>query len=582
MDYQKIKKVHMVYKTHLDIGFTDLGQRVLDRYVNEYIPHSVRLALELNTREQRKFIWTVGSYLIDYYLKHASATACRELEQAIEDGHICWHALACTTHTELLDMDLFEYSMNIGEKLDQRFHKRTIAAKMTDVPGHTIAIVDVMATRGIQFLHIGVNASSMVPKVPQTFVWKHGENDIIVQYSTQYGSPGYVEGMNEVLEFAHTGDNMGPQSAEDIECEFARIQELYPNAVVEASTLDEYAKALVRAKQCLPVVEEEIGDTWIHGIASDPWKISRYEALIQLKDKWQSEGQFDSNCSYYDDYMMGLMLIAEHTWGLDYKKYLADFKNWTKADFKKARKDDITTLEFLTNRNAQMLEVLNLDFKRYRNGHFTGSYAQYESSHEEQRMYLDKAIVSLPQDKKLEAISAMDNCSPIQEDLQGDIIAINQRVYISGWSIQIDGTGALTRLERDGKNWSKNGSIGQLCYENFNALNCVQNYYSYNRAFYENGCWSEGDFSKPGLECVENLEHGIYNFGVQKIVRKGKELLICLIGDEDAVTNYGSPKIAQIKYRFDADTVKCDLSWFEKDANRMPEALWFDFSLDVE
>ena len=69
MDYQKIKKVHVVYKTHLDIGFTDMGRNVLDRYVKEYIPHSVRLAEEMNGGKEKRFIWTVGSYLIDYYLK---------------------------------------------------------------------------------------------------------------------------------------------------------------------------------------------------------------------------------------------------------------------------------------------------------------------------------------------------------------------------------------------------------------------------------------------------------------------------------------------------------------------------------
>ena len=84
MDYQKIKKVHVVYKTHLDIGFTDMGRNVLDRYVKEYIPHSVRLAEEMNGGKEKRFIWTVGSYLIDYYLKHADAKALSELEAAIE------------------------------------------------------------------------------------------------------------------------------------------------------------------------------------------------------------------------------------------------------------------------------------------------------------------------------------------------------------------------------------------------------------------------------------------------------------------------------------------------------------------
>ena len=43
---------------------------------------------------------------------------------------------------------------------------------------------------------------------------------------------------------------------------------------MEASTLDDYARSVLKYRETLPVVEEEIGDTWIHGIASDPGKLS--------------------------------------------------------------------------------------------------------------------------------------------------------------------------------------------------------------------------------------------------------------------------------------------------------------------
>lgn len=582
MNEKKIKKVHVVYKTHLDIGFTDMGQTVLDRYVREYIPHSLALAKELNSREHKTFIWTLGSYLIDYYRKHATEEQRAELDRAVREGDICWHGIATTTHTELLDRDLFCYSLEIGQRLDRAFGKHTIAAKMTDVPGHTIAIVDELADRGIEFLHIGVNASSMVPDVPMTFVWKHGEKSIIVQYSAQYGAPGYVEGMDEVLEFAHTGDNLGPQSAEEIEKEFTRLKNRYPNARVEASTMDCYAESLLKIKETLPVVEEEIGDTWIHGIASDPWKVGRYEALLGLKNRWKAEGRLSGETPGYDDFMTNLMLIAEHTWGLDYKKYLADFKNWTKEDFNRARKEDTTTLDYLTNRNAQMREVLDMDFKRYRGGKFTGSYAQYESSHEEQRQYLNKAVEKLPETLRKEAEAALAAMEAKRLSWDTETCGIGKEMEFAGWKVRVDGNGALIRLEKDGKDWAKDGKIGYFSYETFNALNCVQNYYRYNRAFYENGCWSEGDFSKPGLEFVEDLEHRRYDFYLRKMCRQEDKLLLTLTGDETACERYGAPREAQICYHFTGDEIRCTLSWFGKDANRMPEALWFGFAMDVE
>lgn len=35
-----IQKVHLIFKTHLDIGFTELSSVVEQRYINEFIPQS--------------------------------------------------------------------------------------------------------------------------------------------------------------------------------------------------------------------------------------------------------------------------------------------------------------------------------------------------------------------------------------------------------------------------------------------------------------------------------------------------------------------------------------------------------------
>jgi hypothetical protein len=582
MNNQNVKKVHVVYKTHLDIGFTDLGQTVLDKYVKEYIPHAVNLAIELNTEENKKFIWTVGSFLIDYYFKHADEDAKKKLEEAINKGYICWHGIAVTTHTELMDARLFEYSLEIGKKLDERFKRRTIAAKMTDVPGHTMGIIEPMAKAGLKYIHIGVNASSMVPEVPKVFIWKHGDNELIVQYSSQYGNSFFMEGMEEILEFVHSGDNVGPQSAEEIDREFARIRELYPNARVEASTLDNFAQALLKIKDRLPVIEEEIGDTWIHGIASDPRKIGRYKALLLLKEKWLFEGRINKDSAAYEDFMMNLMLIPEHTWGLDFKKYLADFKNWAKEDFQKARREDITTLDFLTYRNAHMLGVLEVDFERYRNGSFTGSYSHYESSHKEQNLYIDRAVESLPQELKEEAVKALQELIPVEIESSQGSQSIGRTMDLNGWKVKIDGNGAIIFLEKNNRKWVKKGEAGKLQYEIFDAKNCTDNYYRYNRDFYETMSWSEGDFSKPGLEFVKDLEQRCYDFYVTKVSINGTDLIITLLGDEEASEKYGSPRKAQIIYTFFEETIKCRLQWFQKDANKMPEALWFKFQFDVE
>jgi hypothetical protein len=39
-----VQRVHLVLKTHLDIGFTDLAANVVSRYLKHFIPQAVALA----------------------------------------------------------------------------------------------------------------------------------------------------------------------------------------------------------------------------------------------------------------------------------------------------------------------------------------------------------------------------------------------------------------------------------------------------------------------------------------------------------------------------------------------------------
>src|SRR5699024_10522018 len=113
-----------------------------------------------------------------------------------------WHGLPFTTHSELMDVNLFNYGLSIGKKLDKQFSKRTISAKMTDVPGHTKAIIPHMEKQGIKYLHLGVNPASTVPDVPSIFLWKGSDgSELIVNYADNYGDVLEIDGLNEVMVF---------------------------------------------------------------------------------------------------------------------------------------------------------------------------------------------------------------------------------------------------------------------------------------------------------------------------------------------------------------------------------------------
>ena len=54
MDYSNVKRVIVVCKTHLDIGFTDYAQAVLDDYTDSFIPGALDLAEAVNTPEKKR------------------------------------------------------------------------------------------------------------------------------------------------------------------------------------------------------------------------------------------------------------------------------------------------------------------------------------------------------------------------------------------------------------------------------------------------------------------------------------------------------------------------------------------------
>ena len=72
----------------------------------------------------------------------------------------------------------------------------------------------------------------------------------------------------------------------------------------------------------------------------------------------------------------------------------------------------------------------------------------------------------------------------------------------------------------------------------------MYDYYSYGRAFRENKCWSEPDFTKPGLEFEEGLKHRDYKFGVREMEVKENQVKIHLAGDEQAAEEFSCPREA--------------------------------------
>ena len=505
-----IQKVHVVFKTHLDIGFTDLSQSVVDHYLCKYIPAAMECASAVNRPDRPPlFVWTVGSYLIDLALRAYPKEKRDALDAAVRKGYITYHALPFTTHSELCGDTLFRAGLNITARLDARFGRKTIAAKMSDVPGHTIGIVAPMAESGIRYLHIGINSVARMPKVPPLFVWQNSAGQsMIVNYCRSYGGITEVEGHDEALYFMHSQDNMGPPSMAHLQQEFDGLRRKYPGAEIAASTLAAFAAGLENIREKLPVVTDEIGDTWIHGIGTDPKKVSALRALARLDGAWKKDGTWAKHNLLLEDgrdarsaFLEELLLVCEHTWGLDTKKYLTDFTNWNRSDFVQARKRDL--LEDAYGQVTGCQEYFAFAKEEFLGQHpssvtwDTRSYSFFESSHEEQRQYVTRAANLLPAPLREKAVALIADpesetlCAPLPPGLlqEGRLNGIGLAYQPDGSITLSPGGGADFRLSIGAAEYQE---VGQRSYQ------ILAERFLCDMDAYKN--WAVPDNCKPGLE----------------------------------------------------------------------------------
>ena len=79
-----IRKVHVVFKTHLDIGFTDMAASIIANYLEHFIPAALDTAERANVPgEPKLFVWTVGAYLIDLALRTGTPPICERSRGAL-------------------------------------------------------------------------------------------------------------------------------------------------------------------------------------------------------------------------------------------------------------------------------------------------------------------------------------------------------------------------------------------------------------------------------------------------------------------------------------------------------------------
>ena len=334
------------------------------------------------------------------------------------------------------------------------------------------------------------------------------------------------------------------------------LHKKYPNAQIVASLLDSIAGIIDQIKAIFPVVTSEMGDTWIWAIVSDPKKKAELSELMRLRKKWLKNGEPEYVSDLDMHYSMPLLLVSEHSWGLDVKWNLNDWDKYQPVEFNK---------------------LIN-----------TPKYKRMELSWREKQAYIYDALAKLPADLQREAIDSLENLKPVHLTLSGfkKLKVDNKWIKAGHFEVIFDGkTGGITKLKNnstgtvivDGKL-----PFGEVAYQTFSEQvfkKFINDYCPINPPE-----WATMDYGKRGLEQSTGVSHATYVYQLNqsfiKLSAQGTAITLKLSGGSFDLNSpqYGAPREVYLDYFFpDKGNMTLNITWFGKQNTRIPDATWISF-----
>jgi hypothetical protein len=446
-------------------------------------------------------------------------------------------------------------SIGLSHTLDKRFGQKTTGAKMSDVPGHTRGLIAPLAAEGVKFLDIGVNEASSLPEVPPLFVWKSpGGASLVVMYHHGYGGVIPIPGSDFAVAMVVKDDDLGPQTLEEINQTYASLNLQFPNAIIIPTNLTEIANAVEPHRGSFPVLTSEIGDTWIHGVASDPLKLARYREVSRLRQRWLAQGKFTAGDATDIALLRHLLLEVEHTWGTDTKTWL-DFDHYIPSDL------------------TPMLDTKN--------------YKVVQFSWKEKRDDLFAGIATLPAPLREQARAAVDSLKAVGPQMAlGKAHLAESDIETPHFVIGIDpNNGSIRRLlnKKTKREWAS--SENPLAIFSYQTLSQKDYDLFFQNYVVSTEDWAFKDFGKPNIErfgaTTRDWVASLADLRLEETKQSHRLLARLKIDDEEALSS-GRASFPQRIYLEmflpkAEPVIHLNCSYFEKPATRLPEALWLSF-----
>lgn len=579
--YPNIKHVHVVNSCHLDLGFGNFIEDIINMYFDQHIPlaveHGQKLREGVPEYTDNKLNFMFSSWVLDMYFDcppglgvHCPNWEDRQkVRTAIEKGDITWHAFPFDAQFEIMAPALIKAGLQLTRTLDNEFNQRpkaTVAQR--DVPGMTRAVLPLLHEQGVSAISIGVNEASSPPDLPPCFLWKDPASGVSMPMLFTW--PGYgalplknqqlclIEGFEHTLVYNFMFDNAGPMpNADGYGRVWQELSKAFPNAGIYASTFDNFTQHLKEFQHKLPVVDKEIGDSWIYGVPSDPQKVSRMRVINRVyEDVDRKEGIVAALAR--DPVLRNAtrfaLKLGEHTWGKDVKKYLLDNDNWKNVQFMEARSSAEHAAEY---------ETLESSWWEQRHWGITVAVDTLKAA--------GHPLVQTIQQGFAELQPAAPSIGGHELGKAGEV------VQCGSTEIAFDETGSISHLVENGFVWADSGhKLLQMKYRSYSAFD-LQNFFSeYTKI---NADWVNHDYGKPGLPL--DVEGKVLTPVLNSLYFR-RDVDFCSFVLHTSFAPEGSEKFGTVSTAWVAlgignSGIDVTIGLFNKSATRLPESMFVQF-----
>eukprot|EP01084_Bolivina_argentea_P261268 441446_1 len=607
---------------HLDMGFTGFTKTVVNEYFDEYFPTAIEAAQQ-SLSHNLTYKYMTHSYLVSLYLDcppnmnlHCpNQTSINNFLLAVNKGYIWWHSFPFNSNLGGYDKPMLEFGIKLSSDLSLKYNStKSTVISQRDVPGVTRSIIPILKSSHIRALSIGANQGSAPPNVPSIFKWidtddtSNKTHEIIgMMHKGGYGGTDVndciiIPKFNHSLMMAWNPDNQGPPGINEVLSWFDDAKTNFPNATnIFASTFDNFLDALYQRPdivQNLPVYNNEMGDTWEWGIASDPLKLAMVRSAQRERTKCieNSECRCDLD-NDYEFYNFSRLLLKnfEHTWGGSVEFFLhpgdgpdASYFAWSNDDFYKGLNginkewyQDFINITAMWNEqrdwglyyamNALAMSNNSYCLQLYNNILNEWNILQNVTSPLESNDWVK--INNISDNLRFDAISTWKNIS-----------------FLIGFDFNNSGAiNTLYDIDNDIHYASPNNLFGEIIYQTLTEMDFDVNIGSqYAYLYYDHvdfGKYKLDEMCKktnvPKHQYISTKFDSFYTSqsNVNKFLLKldfGKNEF-----EKYLMDNYGIPKEFYIEINFDTNTnstFSMNIIWINKTVTRMPESIFLKFN----